>query len=172
MYISPLSQPPLACDSIKLLNFKTVKIDLTGWEILECSHWELRRQAWVVHVIWLVEDAEIPWYLGLAGDLLLVISWKRKRNFQVTQCTGVFYFVKRSFFFQLTNFALTLSTDSRFTFNTSCKMIIKLFFFSSKKDNIIAYFNVKNCYIFCTCVAFFWSCVANCTAIPVKFFPG
>ncbi len=38
-----------------------------------------------------------------------------------------------------------------------------------EKYNVIAYFNVKNCYTFWTCVAFFWSCVANCTATPVIF---
>ena len=32
-----------------------------------------------------------------------------------------------------------------------------------EKHNVIAYFNVKNCYTVWICVALFWSCIANCT---------
>ena len=37
------------------------------------------------------------------------------------------------------------------------------------KYNVIAYFDVKNCYTFLSWCSI---CVANCTATPVKLFPG
>ncbi len=68
---------------------------------------------------------------------------------------------------------LPLRIREQFTFKILDSQKFQLWSNWYENYNVIGYFNVKNCYtFFLTWIAFSWSCVANCTATPVKLFPA